>query len=140
MIVDVAAALLPRPTVLADRPPARGTCRGQRCCRRPRPLGQLPADEFLREILELAQQVTAVEHAEDEGHLDEVSILPDPNVGALTQIFREYAPADTPVIIENVVTDIDTIVRQVRFTGWSQTQNGDGTPVGGPLAMRVRDG
>jgi hypothetical protein len=29
------------------------------------------------------------------------------------------------VIIENVVTDIDTIVRQVRFTGWTHTQNGD---------------
>jgi len=39
----------------------------------------------------------------------------------------EYAPSDVPVIIENVVTDIDTIVRQVRFTGWSQTQNGDRT-------------
>src|SRR5438552_2861778 len=68
--------------------------------------------DFLRELLELAQQVTAVEHAEDEGHLDEVSILPDPNVGALTQIFREYAPPNSPVIIENVVNDIDTIVRQ----------------------------
>ena len=83
--------------------------------------------DFLRELLELAQQVTAVEHADDEGRLDQVSILPDPNVGALTQIFREYAPPDTPVIIENVVTDIDTIVRQVRFTGWSETQNGDRT-------------
>ena len=83
--------------------------------------------EFLRELLELAQQVTAVERAEEEGYLDDVGVLPDPNVGALTQIFREYAPADTPLIIENVVVDIDTIVRQVRFTGWSQTQNGDRT-------------
>jgi type I restriction enzyme, R subunit len=83
--------------------------------------------DFLRELLELAQQVTAVERADDEGRLDEVSILPNPNVGALTQIFREYAPPDVPVIIENVVNDIDTIVRQVRFTGWSQTQNGDRT-------------
>jgi hypothetical protein len=64
-----------------------------------------------REILELAQQVTAVERADDNGDLDSVSVLPDPNVGALTQIFREYAPPDVPVIIENVVTDIDTIVR-----------------------------
>lgn len=83
--------------------------------------------EFLRELLELARQVTAVEKADDEGHLDDPGILPDPNVGALTQIFREFAPPDTPVIIESVVTDIDTIVRQVRFTGWSNTQNGDRT-------------
>jgi hypothetical protein len=40
--------------------------------------------DFLRELLELAQQVTAVERADDEGHLDEAGILPDPNVGALT--------------------------------------------------------
>ncbi len=95
---------------------------------RHRQLSQASASvEFLREILELAQQVTAVERADDNGDLDSVSVLPDPNVGALTQIFREYAPPDVPVIIENVVTDIDTIVRQVRFTGWTQTQNGDRT-------------
>jgi len=95
---------------------------------RNRQLSQASASmEFLREILYLAQQVTAVERADDEGNLDAVSILPDPNVGALTQIFREYAPPDVPVIIENVVTDIDTIVRQIRFTGWAQTQNGDRT-------------
>jgi len=95
---------------------------------RHRQLSQASASvEFLRDILDLAQQVTAVERADDSGELDSVSILPDPNVGALTQIFREYAPPDAPVIIENVVTDIDTIVRQVRFTGWTQTQNGDRT-------------
>jgi type I restriction enzyme R subunit len=83
--------------------------------------------QFLQEILELAQQVVAVERADDDGRLDEVDLLPDPNVGALTQILREFAPPETPVIIENVVTDIDTIVRQVRFTGWSQTHSGDRT-------------
>ena len=95
---------------------------------RSRQLSQASASvEFLRDILELAQQLTAVERADEEGHLNGVSILPDPNVGALTQIFREFAPPEAPVIIENVVTDIDTIVRQVRFTGWNQTQNGDRT-------------
>ena len=28
------------------------------------------------------------------------------------------APGNAPVIIENVVTDIDTIVKQVSFRGW----------------------
>jgi len=32
-----------------------------------------------------------------------------------------------PVIIENIVADIDTIVRQVRYTGWNETQEGDRT-------------
>ena len=95
---------------------------------RKRQLTQATASvDFLRELLELAQQLTAVERADEKGRLSEVEILPDPNVGALTQIFREYAPPDVPVIIENLVWDIDTIVRQVRFAGWSQTQNGDRT-------------
>lgn len=82
--------------------------------------------EFLREILELAQQVTAAERIEDESP-GALSLLPDPNVGALTQIFREYAPSDSPVILESVVADIDTIVRQVSFSGWNETQAGDRT-------------
>lgn len=83
--------------------------------------------EFLKEILDLAQQVAAVERADDEGRIDQVKLLPDPNLGALTQILREYAPPDVPVIVESVVADVDTIVKQVRFTGWSTTQNGDRT-------------
>jgi len=95
---------------------------------RTRQLTQAAASvEFLKEILELAQQVVAVERADDEGRIDEVDLLPDPNVGALTQILREYAPPDVPVIVENVVADIDTIVKQVRFTGWTATQSGDRT-------------
>lgn len=83
--------------------------------------------EFLRELLELAQQVTAAERAEDEGGVDALALLPDPNIGALTQIFREYSPPDAPVILESVVTDIDTIVRQVSFAGWNESQAGDRT-------------
>jgi type I restriction enzyme, R subunit len=97
-------------------PPSRGLS-----AQAPRPVTDCPPD------LDLAHQVTAVERADDSGELDSVSILPDPHVGALTQILREYAPPDVPVIIENVVTDIDTIVRQVRCTGWTQTQNGNRT-------------
>lgn len=81
--------------------------------------------EFLRELLELAKQVTAAERAEEEGRLDEPGLLPDPNIGALTQIFEEYRPADTPVIVEEIVSNIDEVVRQVRFTGWNETQAGD---------------
>lgn len=80
--------------------------------------------EILKELLDVAKHVTVAERAEDDGHL-EVSILPDPNVGALTQILREYAPPGVPVIIEHIVADIDTIVRQVRYTGWNETQEGD---------------
>lgn len=45
-------------------------------------------------------------------------VLPDPHKGALTQILQEYAPEQTPALIENVVERIDAIVRPVRGTGW----------------------
>jgi type I restriction enzyme R subunit len=81
--------------------------------------------EFLREILELAREVTAAERAEDDGGADALALLPDPKLGALTQILSEYAPPEVPVIVETVVTDIDGIVKQVRFTGWQTSQPGD---------------
>jgi type I restriction enzyme R subunit len=83
--------------------------------------------EFLRELLDLAQQVTAAEQADDEGRLDLPGLLPDPHIGALTQILEEYRPPNVPVIIEEVVAAIDEVVRQVRFTGWNETQAGDRT-------------
>lgn len=83
--------------------------------------------EFLREILQLAQQVTAAEKAEEEGRLDEPGLLPDPNIGALSQILEEFRPENVPVIIDEVVSDVDEVVRQVRFTGWNETQTGDRT-------------
>ena len=51
--------------------------------------------------------------------------MPDPNVGALTQIFNEYAPDNTPEIIGRVVTEVDQIVKEVRYDGWAATQKGD---------------
>jgi type I restriction enzyme R subunit len=82
--------------------------------------------EFLKRLLEIARDVVAADKADDEGRVDEVApALLDPRIGALTQIFREYAPDATPQIIATVVHDIDEIVRQVRFAGWQQTAGGD---------------
>jgi type I restriction enzyme R subunit len=53
-----------------------------------------------------------------------VTVL-DPDKGALTQILEEFAPPDTPVIIANVVDEIDAIVRPSRGTGWQESQPGD---------------
>lgn len=54
-----------------------------------------------------------------------LSLLPDPNIGALTQILEEYKPENTPILVSEVVKDIDAIVREVRYDGWSQTREGD---------------
>lgn len=80
--------------------------------------------EFLKRLLELATDVVEAEKADTEGRLDEIEVI-DPDKGALTQILAEYAPADTPVIVETVVEKIDAIVRPVRDTNWQESQPGD---------------
>jgi len=83
--------------------------------------------DFLRQALEVARLAVQAERMEAEGTLDQAEHLLDPHVGALTQIVDQYKPAGTPVIVDDVVRDIDTIVKQVRFTGWNETQEGDRT-------------
>ena len=83
--------------------------------------------EFLKEALAVAQTVVQAERLEAEGRLDEAEHILDPHIGALTQIVEEYRPEGTPVIVDDLVGDIDAIVKQVRFTGWNETQEGDRT-------------
>ena len=73
----------------------------------------------------IARQVTAAERTEEADGVAGLDLLPDPKVGALTQILAEYAPDQTPQIIRNVADDIDTIVSQVSFSGWQASQPGD---------------
>jgi type I restriction enzyme R subunit len=81
--------------------------------------GLLASLDFLKGLLELAKDVVEAEHetpaeeAEDQGK------------AALTDLFESARNADTPVIVERVVSDIDDIVRQVRFPGWQQTAAGE---------------
>ncbi|MBG0738897.1 HsdR family type I site-specific deoxyribonuclease [Paeniglutamicibacter antarcticus] len=81
--------------------------------------------DFLRDLLDLARDVAAAEKAEDESGVPGLDLLPDPNTGALTQIFEEYRPEGVPVIVGKVVADIDAIVKEVRWDGWNNTKEGD---------------
>ena len=83
--------------------------------------------EFLKQALEVAKTAVQAERLEKEGRLDEAERILDPHIGALTQIVNEYKPNDLPVIVDDVVRDIDAIVKEVRFTGWNETQEGDRT-------------
>lgn len=49
----------------------------------------------------------------------------DPRKGALTQIFEEFRPEGVPVVIENVVEQVDGLVSPVRGTGWQTSHLGD---------------
>lgn len=83
--------------------------------------------DWLRDAFTVARDLRAAEMAEDEAGVQGLDLLPDPNVFALTQIFREFAPPETPVLIEKVVAEVDAIVKEVTAgnSGWASTQKGD---------------
>jgi type I restriction enzyme R subunit len=80
--------------------------------------------EFLRHLLELARDLLEAERADDDGRISEIKVV-DPRKGALTQIFEEYKPDGVPLVIENVVENVDSLVQPVRGTGWQTSHPGD---------------
>jgi type I restriction enzyme R subunit len=80
--------------------------------------------DLLRELLQLARDLLEAERAVGASDTGQ-SVLPSEHLGALTQIVNEYAPASTPDIVRSVVTDIDLVVTEVRFSGWTSSQPGD---------------
>lgn len=81
--------------------------------------GQINSVEFLKQLLEIAKETLQAERdvqpEEDE----------DRGKAALTELFNEVKTSETPIIVERVVSDIDEIVRLVRFPGWQSTQAGE---------------
>jgi type I restriction enzyme, R subunit len=81
--------------------------------------GLLNSVEFLKHLLDIARDLVATEKntppAEDE----------DRGKAALTELFQQVKSANTPVVVERIVADIDEIVRLVRFPGWQQTAAGE---------------
>jgi type I restriction enzyme R subunit len=85
--------------------------------------GAKQSQEFLEDLLKLARQVLEAERADEDDRLDEAAAaILDPRIGALTQIFNEYAPPNTPVVVEKVVLDIDGLVKETAtFQGWADS-------------------
>jgi type I restriction enzyme, R subunit len=81
--------------------------------------GQINSVEFLKQLLQLAKEVVAAEK--------DVPPEEDENLGkaALTDLFNQVKTAETPIMVERVVADIDEIVRLVRFPGWQSTLAGE---------------
>jgi type I restriction enzyme R subunit len=81
--------------------------------------GQINSVEFLKQLLVIAKETLQTEKEvppeEDE----------DRGKAALTVLFNEVKTPDTPIIVERMVSDIDEIVRLVRFPGWQQTLAGE---------------
>jgi type I restriction enzyme, R subunit len=81
--------------------------------------GFLTSLEFLKEMLELAKEVV-----EAEKDIDPVEER-DRAKEALTELFNEAKGKNTHIIVERIVTDIDEIVKKVRFPDWQQTMQGE---------------
>jgi type I restriction enzyme R subunit len=81
--------------------------------------GFLTSLEFLKEILDLAKDTVEAENAVDpEEDRDRAK-------EALTELFKEAKGTNTHIIVERIVSDIDEIVKKVRFDGWKTTTSGE---------------
>jgi type I restriction enzyme, R subunit len=89
--------------------------------RRRHEAGMIASIEFLKLLLKIARDVVQAEKEVE----PEVVIPPEAQgMAALTELFREIQNGDTPKMVERIVTDIDEIVRIVRFPGWQNTNKG----------------
>lgn len=81
--------------------------------------GLVTSLDFLKTLLSIARDTV---HAEKDA-----AVKPEPNRGkaVLTELFAEVRTANTPIIVERIVEDIDAIVRPVRFDGWQGTSAGE---------------
>jgi type I restriction enzyme R subunit len=81
--------------------------------------GFLTSLEFLKQILEIAREVVEAEKDTDpEEERDRAR-------EALTELFQEAKNTNTHIIVERIVTDIDEIVKKVRFPDWQRTSQGE---------------
>ncbi|MXZ30205.1 MAG: type I restriction endonuclease subunit R [Acidimicrobiia bacterium] len=81
--------------------------------------GLLASVEFLKQLIDLAKDVVQAEREEPE------ELQEDVGQAALTELFEEVKNTNTPVIVDRIVAEIDSIVRQVRFPGWQRTDAGE---------------
>lgn len=80
--------------------------------------GLITSVEFLKMLIDMAKEARA---AEKEVVPEEEE---DKGKAALTELFEGVRNENTPIIVENVVNDIDKIVKSVRFDGWQETTAG----------------
>lgn len=81
--------------------------------------GLIDSLQFLKELLQIARDTLEAEKATDPKE-DR-----DQAKAALTELFKDAKSDNTPVIVERVVDEIDSIVRLVRFDGWQATVAGE---------------
>jgi len=81
--------------------------------------GLITSIEFVRELCKLAKETVQAEKVTEQASQEK-----SPQT-ALTELFLEIKTDQTPAVVERIVTDIDSIVRVVRFPGWQKTTSGE---------------
>lgn len=81
--------------------------------------GLIASIDFVKELCKIAKETLQAEK-----ELEEELLEKSPKA-ALTELFFELKTEQTPAIVERIVTDIDAIVRVVRFPGWQQSSQGE---------------
>jgi type I restriction enzyme R subunit len=81
--------------------------------------GLITSIEFVKELCKLAKETVQAEK-----EVEELLQEKTPQA-ALTELFLELKTDQTPAVVERIVTDIDAIVRVVRFPGWQNSNSGE---------------
>ena len=81
--------------------------------------GLITSIEFVKELCKIAKETVQAEK-----EMEELVVEKSPKA-ALTELFLELKSDKTPAVVERIVTDIDAIVRIVRFPSWQTTSSGE---------------
>ncbi|MBA3971191.1 MAG: HsdR family type I site-specific deoxyribonuclease [Bacteroidetes bacterium] len=81
--------------------------------------GLISSIEFIKELCQIAKDTLQAER--------NIITLEERKSGkaALSELFLEMKTDKTPAVVERIVTDIDDIVKIVRFPGWQNTVSGE---------------
>ena len=74
--------------------------------------------QYLKELLELATETVRAERETEAEPIDDTK-------EALTKLFLESKVQATPKIVEQIVNDIDKVVKVTRFDGWQWSNRGE---------------
>jgi type I restriction enzyme R subunit len=81
--------------------------------------GLISSVEFIKQLCELAKDTLITEK--------EIHTIQEQKTAksALTELFLEMRDDQTPAIVERIVTDIDELVKSIRYDGWKTTLTGE---------------
>ncbi len=81
--------------------------------------GLISSIEFIKHLCEIACETVQAEKQTDTVHERKTA------KAALTELFLEMKTDQTPAVVERIVTDIDNIVKYIRYDGWQNTTTGE---------------